>query len=46
LLRREVELWRRDRNGPDPLVLIGGEPAFSPALRTRSEFKKLLAGEP
>ncbi|MCI0462296.1 MAG: tetratricopeptide repeat protein [Gemmataceae bacterium] len=45
-LRREVELWRRDRSGPDALALIRAESAFPPALRQRPEFKRLLTGEP
>jgi serine/threonine protein kinase/Flp pilus assembly protein TadD len=45
-LRREVELWRRTRTGPDPLALIRAEPAFPPALRQHPGFQQLLAGRP
>ena len=41
-LQREVELWRRDRQGPNPIPLIRAEPAFPPALRARPEFEALL----
>jgi tetratricopeptide (TPR) repeat protein len=41
-LRREVELWRRDRTGPDPRLLIRGETAFPVALRQRPEFNRLF----
>jgi tetratricopeptide (TPR) repeat protein len=41
-LRRAVELWKRDRSGPNELALIRGESAFGPALRARPEFKQLL----
>ncbi len=46
ILQREVELWRRDRTGPDPLLLIRGDSAFPPALRARPEFQKLIREEP
>ena len=45
-LRRAVELWRRQRTGPDALALIRAEPAFPPALRQRPEFQRLLAEAP
>jgi Flp pilus assembly protein TadD len=45
-LAREVELWRRDRSGPDPVGLIRSESAFPPALRERPEFQRLLKGDP
>jgi serine/threonine protein kinase/lipoprotein NlpI len=45
-LRREVELWQKDRSGPNPIPLIRGEPAFPPALRERPEFQKLIGGAP
>ena len=41
-LRRAVELWKRDRTGPNELNLIRGESAFGPRLRGRPEFKQLL----
>jgi len=41
-LRRVVELWRRDRQGPSPIPLIRSDPAFPPPLRERPEFDKLL----
>jgi serine/threonine protein kinase/tetratricopeptide (TPR) repeat protein len=46
LLRREIELWQRDRTGPNPLTLIRGESAFGEALRRRPEFRKLLEEQP
>jgi Flp pilus assembly protein TadD len=45
-LRREVELWRRDRTGPDPRPLIRTDSGFPPALRERPEFKRLLEEGP
>ncbi len=41
-LRRAVELWKRDRSGPNELQLIQVDQAFSPALRARPEFQKLF----
>jgi tetratricopeptide (TPR) repeat protein len=41
-LYREVELWRKDRKGPDPIPLIRGESAFPQSLKDRPEFKKLI----
>jgi Flp pilus assembly protein TadD len=46
LLRRELELWRRDRAGPDPLAIIRNEAAFGDALRSRPEFRNLLENGP
>jgi hypothetical protein len=43
-LQRELELWRRDRTGPNPIALIRDDPAFPPALRARPEFERLLKG--
>jgi serine/threonine protein kinase/Flp pilus assembly protein TadD len=43
-LRRAVELWNRDRNGPDELRQIQVESAFSEQLRDRPDFKALLKG--
>jgi tetratricopeptide (TPR) repeat protein len=42
LLRRGVELWGKDKHGPDPIVQIQMEEAFSLSMRARPEFKKLL----
>ena len=41
-LARAVELWRRDKSGPNELVLINDEAAFGKAIRKRPEFKRLL----
>jgi tetratricopeptide (TPR) repeat protein len=41
-LEREVELWKRDRTGGDPRLLIQEDPAFPPSLRQRPEFKRLF----
>ena len=41
-LRRAVELWKRDRSGPNELTLIRDESAFGKSLKARPEFKKLL----
>jgi tetratricopeptide (TPR) repeat protein/tRNA A-37 threonylcarbamoyl transferase component Bud32 len=43
LLQRAVELWKRKAAGPDEIQLIQDEPAFSPALRARPDFQKLIA---
>ncbi len=40
-LGRGVELWKRDRTGPNALVLIRDEAAFGPVLRRRPEFRRL-----
>jgi Flp pilus assembly protein TadD len=42
-LARAVELWKRDRSGPNELDLIQGESAFGRSIRSRPEFKRLLA---
>ncbi len=44
-LYREVELWRRERKGPDPIPLIRGDSAFPQGLRERPEFKKLIESQ-
>ncbi len=44
-LARAVDLWKRDRSGPNELSLIKDEPAFTPSLRARPEFKKLLQND-
>jgi hypothetical protein len=42
-MRREVELWRRDRKGLNPIVLLRGElTAFPEELRNRPEVIELL----
>jgi tetratricopeptide (TPR) repeat protein len=41
-LRRAVELWKRDRTGPNEQTQIQRESAFSASLRKRPEFKELL----
>lgn len=41
-LARAVELWRRDRTGPNELVQIRRESAFGKKLRARPEFQRLL----
>jgi tetratricopeptide (TPR) repeat protein len=43
LLRRAVELWKRNKTGPDEIDLIRGETAFQP-LKDRVDFQKLLHG--
>jgi lipoprotein NlpI/tRNA A-37 threonylcarbamoyl transferase component Bud32 len=40
-LQREVELWLKDRRGPNPYVLIRGDSALQ-TLRERPEFVELL----
>ncbi len=45
LMRREVELWRRERRGPDPLALLERE-AFPASLRNRPEYRELFRPEP
>jgi len=41
-IERAVELWRKgDKKGPNEMILIEREGAFSKALRSRPEFKKL-----
>jgi tetratricopeptide (TPR) repeat protein len=40
-LQRAVELWKRDRSGPDEIKLMQNEPAFK-SLSARPEFAKLL----
>jgi tetratricopeptide (TPR) repeat protein len=46
LFLREVELWRRDRKGPNPIVLIRDElPALPEALRSRQELIELLKAD-
>jgi tetratricopeptide (TPR) repeat protein len=42
-LRRAVDLWKRDRTGPNEIELIRQDPAFSRALRARREFQQLLS---
>jgi serine/threonine protein kinase/tetratricopeptide (TPR) repeat protein len=46
LLRREVELWERDRSGMDAPAQIRIEPAFPQAMRDRPEFKELIKPRP
>jgi tetratricopeptide (TPR) repeat protein len=47
LMRREVELWRRDYKGPNPIGLLRNEePGFPQALREHPEFRKLLEDDP
>jgi tetratricopeptide (TPR) repeat protein/tRNA A-37 threonylcarbamoyl transferase component Bud32 len=41
-LRRAVELWKRDRSGPNELDLIARESAFTGSMKARPEFKKLF----
>jgi Tfp pilus assembly protein PilF/tRNA A-37 threonylcarbamoyl transferase component Bud32 len=41
-LRRGNELWRRDPSGPDAIILMERERAFSESLKARKEFKDLL----
>jgi tetratricopeptide (TPR) repeat protein len=41
-LRRAVELWKRDRTGPNEIELIRQDPAFTRSLRARPEFQQLL----
>jgi tetratricopeptide (TPR) repeat protein len=43
LLRRAVELWKRNKTGPDEIDLIKGETAFQP-LKDRADFQKLIHG--
>jgi tetratricopeptide (TPR) repeat protein len=44
ILRRAVELWKREGKAPSEIDLIRGEPAFQP-LRARDDFRKLLGQE-
>ena len=44
VLRRAVDLWKRDRAGPNEVRLIVAEPAFPPSLRARPDFQKLVKG--
>ncbi len=42
-LKQAVALWKRDRSGPNELQLIEAEPAFTPAIRAKPEFRRLIA---
>ncbi len=43
LLKRALQLWKEgDKTGPDEILLIRGESAFSAPLRKRPEFRNLL----
>ena len=42
LLKRAIELWKRQGSGLNEIEAIKGEIAFTPSLRARVEFKALL----
>lgn len=46
ILKREVDLWERDRTGGNAPHQIERDGAFSPELRTRPEFQELIKPRP
>ena len=45
LLRRAVQVWKRDgETGLNEIVLINEEPAFQP-LHNRADYKELIGAE-